>query len=177
MAKIEEHFHGSSKSNASILMTKMMQAKYDGRGSVREHILKMIDMLNKLKDLECPLPDPSVIHCVMMSLPPVLGILRLVIIQVIRSGLYMTELIAKLSQEEERLRVMNGGNIVNFVKDSSSGHGKYGGKFSHQKGKGKSHLKMSKKLSKKMSLMKRKVPSASIIKNMGTRWDCDDFKA
>jgi hypothetical protein len=54
-------------------MTKTMQAKYDGRGSVREHILKMIGMSNKLKDLECPLSDPYVIHYVMMSLTPVFG--------------------------------------------------------------------------------------------------------
>jgi hypothetical protein len=34
MAKIEKHFQGYSKANASILMTKMIQSKYDGRGSV-----------------------------------------------------------------------------------------------------------------------------------------------
>jgi hypothetical protein len=69
MAKIEEHFKGSSKANASILKSKLMRAKYDGRGNVCEHVLKMIDMSNKLKDLECPLPEPSVIHYIMISLP------------------------------------------------------------------------------------------------------------
>jgi hypothetical protein len=34
MAKIKEHFQGSSKANASILIKKMMQTKYDGHGSV-----------------------------------------------------------------------------------------------------------------------------------------------
>jgi hypothetical protein len=43
----------------------------------------------------------------------------------------MAELIAKLSQEEEMLRTENGRHLVNFTKDSSSGHGKSGGKFSH----------------------------------------------
>jgi hypothetical protein len=32
MAKIEEHFKGSSKANASILMSKLIHAKYDGVG-------------------------------------------------------------------------------------------------------------------------------------------------
>jgi hypothetical protein len=73
MAKIEEHFKGSSKANTSILMRKLMQAKYDGRGNVREHVLKMIDMSNKLNDLECPLPEPYVIHYIMISLPPCFG--------------------------------------------------------------------------------------------------------
>jgi hypothetical protein len=35
-----------------MLMTKIMHAKYDGRGSVQEHIFNMIDMSNKLKELE-----------------------------------------------------------------------------------------------------------------------------
>jgi hypothetical protein len=48
-----------------------MHTKYDGCGNAREHVLKMIDMSNKLKDLECPLPDPYVIHYVMMSLPTI----------------------------------------------------------------------------------------------------------
>jgi hypothetical protein len=46
------------------------------------------------------------------------------------------ELIANLSQEEERLRTKNGGNLVNFTKGSSFGHGKSGGKFCRQNGKG-----------------------------------------
>jgi hypothetical protein len=71
MDKTEEHFQGSSKANTSILMTKMMHTKYDRRGSVREHILKMIDMSNKLKDLEMPIPDPYVIHYILMSLPSI----------------------------------------------------------------------------------------------------------
>jgi hypothetical protein len=71
MAKIEEHFQGSSKANARMIMTKMIYAKYDGRVSVWEHILKMIDMSNKLKDLEMPLPDPYVIHYILLSLPSI----------------------------------------------------------------------------------------------------------
>jgi hypothetical protein len=71
MAKIEEYFQSSSKANASMLMNKMMHAKYDGRGSVREHILKMIDMSNKLKDLEMPPPDSYVIHYILLSVPSI----------------------------------------------------------------------------------------------------------
>jgi hypothetical protein len=73
MAKMEEYFKGSSKANASILMSKLMQAKYDRRGNVREHVLQMIDMSNKLKDLECPLSELYVVHYIMMSLPSCFG--------------------------------------------------------------------------------------------------------
>jgi hypothetical protein len=69
MAKIAEYFKDSCKAIASIRMSKLMQATYDGCWNVCEHILKMIDMSNMLKDLECPLPRPYMIHYIMMSLP------------------------------------------------------------------------------------------------------------
>jgi hypothetical protein len=130
MAKIEEHFKGSSKANASILMSKLMQVKYDGRGNLREHVLKMIDMSNKLKDLECPLPEPYVVHYIMMSLPSYFGNFKINYNSSDKKRT-TTELIANLSQEEERLKTENDGNLVNFAKGSSSGHGKSGGKFSY----------------------------------------------
>jgi hypothetical protein len=167
MAKIEEHFKGSSKANASILMRKLMQAKYDGCGNVCEHVLKIIDMSNKLKDLECPLLEPYVVHYIMMPLPSYFGNFKINYNSSDKKWT-TTELIENLSQEEERLRTENGRNLVNFAKSSSSDHGKSGGKFSRQKGKGKKPYDPPKKLLRKMPLMRRKVPSASIVRNMGT---------
>jgi hypothetical protein len=106
MAKIEEHFQESSKVDASILMSKMMMTKYDGCGSVQEYIPKMINMPNKLKDLECPLLDLYVIHYAMMSLPPVIGNFKINYNSSDKKWT-MDGLIAKLSQEEERLRTQN----------------------------------------------------------------------
>jgi hypothetical protein len=62
MTKIEEHFQGSSKANTSMLMTKMMNAKYTGQESVREYIMKLIDMSNKLKDLDMSLLEPYLVY-------------------------------------------------------------------------------------------------------------------
>jgi hypothetical protein len=143
MTKIEEHFQGSSKANGSMLMTKMMHAKYDGRRSVHEHILTMIDMSNKLNDLEMPLPDPYVIHYILLSLPSIFENFK---INYNGSDKKWTtsELIAKCSQEEERLRTENKDyvNLIthdlkkNFNHGQSSG--KYEGKSSQfKKGKGK----------------------------------------
>jgi hypothetical protein len=167
MAKIEEHFKGSSKANVSILMSKLMHAKYDGRGNVCEHILKMIDMSNKLKDLECPFLESYVIHYIMMSLPSCFGNFKINYNSSDKKWI-TTELIANLSQEEERLRTENGGHLVNLTKGSSFGHGKSGGKFSRQKEKGKSLMTPQKKLLRKMPLMKRNVPSSFLVRNMGT---------
>jgi hypothetical protein len=134
---------------------------------VSEHVLKMIDMSNKRKDLECPLPEPYVIHYIMMSLPSCFGNFKINYNSSDKKWT-TTELIANLSQEEERLMTENSVHLVNFAKGSSSGHGKSGGKFSHQKGKGKSLMTPQKKLPKKMPLMRRKVPSACIVRNMST---------
>jgi hypothetical protein len=158
-------------------MSKLMQAKYDGRGNVREHVLKMIDMSNKLKDLECPLPEPYVIHYIMMSLPPCFGNFK---INYNSSDKKWTtaELIVKLSQEEERLRTENGGHLVNFAKGSSSGHGKSGGKFSHQKGKGKKPYDLLKEASKEDATNEKKGPKCMHCKKYGhIRRECDEFKA
>jgi hypothetical protein len=76
-----------------------MYAKYDGRGNVCGHILKMIDMSNKLKELECPFPEPYVVHYIMMPLP---SCFRNFKIKYNSSDKKWTtaELIANLSQEE-----------------------------------------------------------------------------
>jgi hypothetical protein len=140
-----------------------MQAKYDGRGNVREHILKMIVMSNKLKDLECPLPESYVIHYIMILVPSCFGNFKINYNSSDKKWI-TTELIANLSQEEERLRTENGRHIVNFTKGPCSGYGK----FLRQKGKGKKPYDPQKKLLK-MSLMRRKVPSVFIVRNKGTQ--------
>jgi hypothetical protein len=143
MAKIEEYFQGSSKANASMLLTKMMNAKYEGHGSVREHILKMIDMSNKLKDPEMPLPDPYVIHYILLSQPSIFENFKINYNGSDKKWT-TTELIAKYSQEEERLRTENK-DYVNLIfqdlkKNFSHGQSskKSGGNSSQfKKGKGK----------------------------------------
>jgi hypothetical protein len=54
MAKIEEHFRSSSKANTNILISKLMQTKYDGRGNIREHVLNACISLKATADV---LPD------------------------------------------------------------------------------------------------------------------------
>jgi hypothetical protein len=141
MAKIEEDFQGSSKANTSMLMSKMIHAMYDGRGSVQEHIHRMIDMSNKLKDLEMPLPDPYVIHYILSSMPSIFKNFKINYNDNDKKCI-MAVLIAKCSQEEERLRAENKDNvnlISQYLKTSFT-HGqsirKSGGKSSQFK-KGK----------------------------------------
>jgi hypothetical protein len=137
----------------------------------------MIYLSNKLKDLECPLPEPYVIHYIMMSLTSYFGNFK-INYNSSNKKWTMAELIANLSQEEERLRTENGGNLVNFTKGSSSGHGKSGGKFSRQKGKGKKPYDPPKEASKEDAANKEKGPKCMHCKKYGhKRRECDEFKA
>ncbi|RLN18340.1 uncharacterized protein C2845_PM02G41320 [Panicum miliaceum] len=55
MDKIKSYFKGSDKANASTLLSQLVKAKYNGQGSVREHIMGMVNMRDKLRDLDYPL--------------------------------------------------------------------------------------------------------------------------
>jgi hypothetical protein len=78
--------------------------KYNGQGSVREHILGMIDLQDKLKDLDCPLIDATLLNHVMLSLPSVFEPFK---INYNGSGNKwdIATLVAKCSQEEERIQL------------------------------------------------------------------------
>ena len=52
LAKIEENFKSSSKTYASTLIMKLVSSQYNGQNGIREHILNMCDMANKLKEMQ-----------------------------------------------------------------------------------------------------------------------------
>jgi hypothetical protein len=118
--KIEEHFQGSSMANAS------MHAKYDGHGSVREHILN-------LKDLEMPLPEPYLVDYIMLSLHAIFDNFK-INYNGSDNKWTLAELIAKCKMTENK-------DFVNFVGQDlgkNPGHEKSARKSSHhKKGKGK----------------------------------------
>ncbi|CAN6680940.1 unnamed protein product [Malus baccata var. baccata] len=75
-AEIEEKFKESEKAETGTFPTQITSMKYDGVGSVREHILKMVDLAQKLKDLEVPMTDQFLVHMALNSLPPKYGQLK-----------------------------------------------------------------------------------------------------
>nr|XP_043633070.1 uncharacterized protein LOC122604244 [Erigeron canadensis] len=68
LKSVEDHFKGSSKAHASSLMLQMLTLKYEGTSGVREHIMKMTNMANKLKTLEMEVSDNFLVHFIMTSL-------------------------------------------------------------------------------------------------------------
>ncbi|XP_043705415.1 uncharacterized protein LOC122655275 [Telopea speciosissima] len=69
MAAIKEVFEVSQSAEKAELMNQILSAKFDGNGSVREHILEISSMAQKLKDLETNLDDDFLVSLTLKSLP------------------------------------------------------------------------------------------------------------
>ncbi|CAN6724086.1 unnamed protein product [Malus baccata var. baccata] len=70
LAAVREKFKESDKAETGTFLTQITSMKFHGEGSVREHILKMVDLAQKLKDLEVPMTDQFLVHMALNSLPP-----------------------------------------------------------------------------------------------------------
>nr|GEW03347.1 UBN2_2 domain-containing protein [Tanacetum cinerariifolium] len=57
LSSAEEQFKGTSKAHSSTSILKMCTTKYDGVSSVREHIMMMSDMANKLKGMDMEISE------------------------------------------------------------------------------------------------------------------------
>ncbi|KAL4574517.1 hypothetical protein LXL04_021349 [Taraxacum kok-saghyz] len=104
LESVEEQFRGTSKAHASTLILKMLTTKYDGSSGVREHIMMMTDMANKLKSMDLEISEGFLVHFIMTSLPVQFGPLK-INYNTQREKWKMIELIAMCVQEEERLKV------------------------------------------------------------------------
>ncbi|CAH9067950.1 unnamed protein product [Cuscuta europaea] len=100
---VEERFKGTSKAHASTLILKMLMSKYDGVSGIREHIMKMSDMSNKLKSMDMEISEGFLVHFIMTSLPASYGPFK-INYNTQKEKWTMSELIAMCVQEEERLK-------------------------------------------------------------------------
>ncbi|XP_052135534.1 uncharacterized protein LOC127754110 [Oryza glaberrima] len=73
LANIEENFKSSSKTYASTIISKMITSSYNGKGSVRKHILEMTHMAHQLKSMDMDVTEGFLVHFIMSSLGPDFG--------------------------------------------------------------------------------------------------------
>nr|GEV52932.1 putative zinc finger, CCHC-type [Tanacetum cinerariifolium] len=95
---------GTSKTHASTLILKMLTTKYDGVSGVREHIMMMGDMANKLKGMDMKITEGFLVHFIMTSLPMQFGPFK-INYNTQKEKWKISELIAMCVQEEEHLKV------------------------------------------------------------------------
>ncbi|KAH7840645.1 hypothetical protein Vadar_019662 [Vaccinium darrowii] len=69
MKAIEEQFVSSDKTLASTLMNKLSGMKHNSSRNVCEHIMKMRDIVARLKSLEIEISSSFLVHLILNSLP------------------------------------------------------------------------------------------------------------
>ncbi|WVZ49517.1 hypothetical protein U9M48_000866 [Paspalum notatum var. saurae] len=124
LASVEEQFKSSSKAQASALIMRMANAKYNGDGSVREHIMMMVDIAAKLKVMEMEISDGYLVHFIMTSLPPQYNAFK-INYNSLKEKWTISELISMCVQKEERVRAdrKDHANLVNHGKRAGSSKG------------------------------------------------------
>ena len=115
---MENQFKGTSKAHASTLILKLVTTKYDGRSGIREHIMMMHDMANKLKGLEMEISDGFLVHFIITSLPSSYEAFK-INYNTQKDKWTMSELVAMCVQEEERMKMDRTTDVANFTTSSS----------------------------------------------------------
>jgi hypothetical protein len=110
---IAAKYKESEKAETGNLMHALINMKFDGVGSVREYIMKGIDISAKLKELQIPIDDAMLVYIVLNSLPPQYSQLQLTY-NTQKEKWNLNELISICVQEEDRLR-KGKGIAVNLV--------------------------------------------------------------
>lgn len=94
-------------------MHSLTTIRFDGNGSMREHILTMIDLASKLKNLEVPITDTFLVHLALESLPAEFTNMRDNYITQ-REKWSLNKLIAICVHQEARIKREKSVNVVNF---------------------------------------------------------------
>ncbi|GKC65078.1 hypothetical protein Tco_1097676, partial [Tanacetum coccineum] len=112
--------------------------KYDGVSGVREHIMVMSDMINKLEGINMEISEGFLVHFIMTSLPMQFGPFK-INYNTQKEKWKMSELIAMCVQKEERIKVEKP-DVVNVAttksnkrKGSWKGKGSSGDNFTSNK--------------------------------------------
>ncbi|XP_048439906.1 uncharacterized protein LOC125477104 [Pyrus x bretschneideri] len=103
IAKIEEKYKRSNKAETGVYLSDLINAKFDGNGSVREHLLKLVNLSNKLNAMDVAIADQFLVHLALYSLPNEYEQLK-VSYNTQKQTWDINELISICCQEEERMK-------------------------------------------------------------------------
>lgn len=113
MEAVEEKFKRSDKAESSSYLTTLTSTKFDGTGSMREHLLKLVNVANKLNNLDLQITDQFLVHMALNSLSSDYEQVK-INYNTQKETWTVNELIAICCQEEERLK-KGKAEVVNFV--------------------------------------------------------------
>ncbi|XP_040361863.1 uncharacterized protein LOC121049249 [Rosa chinensis] len=100
---IGDKYQESDKAEAARLSKRFNELEFSGKGSVREHIMELIDLNSRLRDLDMGVKDSQVVHVALQSLPNTYSNLR-TSYHAQESNWDLNKLISICVVEEERIR-------------------------------------------------------------------------
>ncbi|XP_024190683.1 uncharacterized protein LOC112194696 [Rosa chinensis] len=103
MEAFERKFKESEKAEAAKLYKAFHELKYEGFGGVREHIMKLIHINARLRELLMGVNDSQVVHVALHSLPNTFSGLR-TSYNALKGTWTIDELISICADEEDRIK-------------------------------------------------------------------------
>ncbi|CAN6465300.1 unnamed protein product [Victoria cruziana] len=103
LEEVEKSFAKNEKAKTSTLLSELVTFKFNGKGNIREHIMKMSNICSKLKALGLNLPDDFRVHMVLLSLSLQYEQFK-VSYSCQKEKWTLSELISRYADEAERLK-------------------------------------------------------------------------
>ncbi|KAI0519248.1 hypothetical protein KFK09_006690 [Dendrobium nobile] len=103
LSQIADHFVGSEKVETSTILSKLVSIRYKGKGNIKEYIMKMSNLITRLRALKLELSDDILVHLVLISLPAQFSPFK-ISYNAQKEKWTLNELIAQCVQEEEILK-------------------------------------------------------------------------
>ena len=100
---IEKYFAKNEKAEASNHLAALISMRYKGKGSIREYIMEMSNLVGKLKALKLEINDDLLVHLVLLSLPAQFSQFK-VSYNTQKEKWTLNELISQCVQEEDRIQ-------------------------------------------------------------------------
>ena len=116
LAAIGQKFKESEKGEKSVMLNKLIEMKYDGRGCVRAHIMNMTDIAHKLKELNMTMDEDMLVHFALNSLPKEFKTFKSSYVAQ-KESWTLDDLITISVQEENNIIMERGPKAVNMVQD------------------------------------------------------------
>jgi gag-polypeptide of LTR copia-type len=104
LKELEKMFVRNKRAKIGILLNKLCTMKYNDRSNVREHILKMMNIILKLKAHKLDISEDMIVYLSLNSLPTSFGQFK-VSYNRQKESYIVNELISHCVQEEERLKM------------------------------------------------------------------------
>src|SRR3954463_3240498 len=103
LKQIADQFTANEKVETSTILTKLVSMRYKGKGSIREYIMEMSNLVTRLKGLKLEMSVDILVHLVLISLPAQYNQFK-ISYNTQKEKWNLNELIAQCVQEEERLK-------------------------------------------------------------------------